>query len=68
MYKCRACNGEELEKIIDFGQQPLAGGFLIEEQIQDEKKYPLSIYICPFCGLIQIMDVIPPNTLNTAIT
>ncbi len=61
--KCRACNGEELEKIIDFGQQPLAGGFLTEEQIQDEKKYPLSIYVCPFCGLVQIMDVIPPNTL-----
>jgi ubiquinone/menaquinone biosynthesis C-methylase UbiE len=43
--------------------QPLAGGFLTREQIPQEQKYPLRIYICQECGLVQIFDVIPPSTL-----
>jgi ubiquinone/menaquinone biosynthesis C-methylase UbiE len=43
--------------------QPLAGGFLTKEQIPQEQKYPLRIYICQECGLVQIFDVIPPSTL-----
>ena len=63
MYKCRACESEELELIIDFSPQPLAGGFLTKEQIPLEKKYPLPIYVCPDCGLVQTTYVIPPDTL-----
>jgi SAM-dependent methyltransferase len=63
MYKCRACESEELELIIDFSPQPLAGGFLTKEQIPDEQKYPLPIYACQSCGLVQTTYVIPSNTL-----
>lgn len=63
MYKCRACENEGLELVIDFSPQPLAGGFLTEEQIQNEKKYPLPVYVCPACGLVQVTHVIPGDTL-----
>jgi SAM-dependent methyltransferase len=43
--------------------QPLAGGILTKEQIPQEQKYPLRIYVCQECGLVQIFDVIPPSTL-----
>ena len=61
--KCRACLSTDLELFLDFGTQPLAGGFLAKEQIPQEQKYPLRIYICQECGLVQIFDVIPPSTL-----
>jgi hypothetical protein len=37
MHKCRACESEELELIIDFSPQPLAGGFLTKDRIPDEQ-------------------------------
>ncbi len=63
MNHCRACLSTDLELFLDFGMQPLAGGFLTKEQIPQEQKYPLRIYICQECGLVQIFDVIPPSTL-----
>lgn len=63
MNHCRACLSTDLELFLDFGMQPLAGGFLTPEQIPQEQKYPLRIYVCQECGLVQIFDVIPPSTL-----
>jgi SAM-dependent methyltransferase len=63
MNQCRACLSTDLELFLDFGMQPLAGGFLTKEQIPQEQKYPLRIYVCQECGLVQIFDVIPPSTL-----
>jgi len=44
---------------------PLAGGFLKEEEIKDEVKYPLEVYVCRRCSLVQILDVIPKEILFT---
>lgn len=65
MNQCRACSGTDIQLLIDFGLQPLAGGFLepTPEAITNEKKFPLRVYICNECGLPQIFDVIPPSTL-----
>lgn len=63
MNQCRACSGTDIQLLIDFGLQPLAGGFVTKEQIPQEEKYPLRTYICQDCGLVQIFDVIPPSTL-----
>jgi novobiocin biosynthesis protein NovU/D-mycarose 3-C-methyltransferase len=43
---------------------PLAGGFLRgTEDISKERTYPLRVYVCEDCGLVQIVDVVDPNLL-----
>ena len=62
---CRACGSTELEMLFDLGPQPLAGGFLPPEQTAKfhEKTYPLPIYVCQKCSLVQTTYVIPSDTL-----
>ena len=40
--RCRLCESEELTKFLDFGKVPLAGGFLRQDQLDDERFYPLA--------------------------
>ena len=42
---------------------PLAGDFLSESQVGKEKYYPLRIFICLNCNLVQIIDLIDPSKL-----
>lgn len=60
---CRLCGSKNLKKVIDFGLMPLAGGFLKKEEIKKEKKYPLRMFICESCGLVQSIDVISAELL-----
>lgn len=60
---CRGCNGRNVFKFIDLGDMPLAGGFLSPENVKYEKKIPLRAYYCNDCGLVQVLDVIDPDTL-----
>lgn len=49
---------------MDFGEMPLAGGFLDGPQAAlDERRYRLPIHVCGDCGLIQIVDPIDPQIL-----
>jgi len=62
--KCRGCKSNKLEKFLDLGDMPLAGGFLPSvEKIKDEKLFPLPIYVCRDCCLVQILDLIDPEIL-----
>jgi SAM-dependent methyltransferase len=60
---CRFCEGTNLINILDFGNFPLAGGFLKKEEFQNEKHYPLSLNLCQDCFLVQISDVVPAEVL-----
>lgn len=60
---CRFCNGTNLTKILDFGNVPLAGGFLKEEDFQEEKYYPLDLSFCMDCYLMQVTNVVPADVL-----
>ncbi len=51
--KCRNCKSTNLKKIIFIGNQPLSGIFL-RKKIKNEKKFPLDLYICKNCKLIQL--------------
>lgn len=42
---------------------PLAGGFLKKEELKEERKYPLRVFICKDCGLVQLIDVVSPEVL-----
>ena len=61
---CRGCESNYLEKFLDLGEMPLAGGFLSgAEAIFEEKLYPLPIHVCRECGLVQILKPIDPEIL-----
>ena len=64
---CRACESGELEVIFDFGEMPLAGGFLSgPDAIAGERRYPLQVHVCHACSLVQILLAIDPETLFTS--
>ncbi len=61
--RCRFCQSSNLVKFLDFGDVPLAGGFLRPEQVGGEKFYPLALYFCADCTLVQVTDAVPVETL-----
>ena len=61
---CRVCDGERLTRFLSLGPMPLANAFLASpEEFAAEKKYPLDVYFCEDCGLVQLCDVISPSVL-----
>jgi len=42
---------------------PLAGGFIKKDEIKNEKSYPLDVYFCRNCKEVQLLDVVPADTL-----
>ena len=60
---CRACGGSDLAEVLNLGEQPLANAFLRPNQFADEKRYPLVLYFCRGCSLVQLLDVVRPDIL-----
>lgn len=61
---CRACGGTDLEQFLSLGPTPLANAFLHSAQeFAAEVHYPLDVYFCPACSLVQLLDVIDPEVL-----
>src|SRR3989338_2907373 len=60
---CRFCGSRDFAKILDFGNVPLAGGFLKDEEFPQECFYPLELNFCMGCTLVQISNVVPAETL-----
>jgi SAM-dependent methyltransferase len=61
---CRFC-GEPLEKTFtDLGTQPLCESYLMFNQInQKEPSYPLHVYFCTKCFLVQLEESITPQQM-----
>lgn len=61
---CRVCEGTKLEKILDLGRMPLANRFLEKHQLSEpEPTYPLEVWSCADCGLLQLIHVVSPEIL-----
>lgn len=61
---CRFCESKKIVKVIDLGLVPLAGGFLkSQDDFTTELFYPLEIYFCKKCFLLQSINVINKDTL-----
>lgn len=65
--QCRFCLSNKLVTVIDFGDVPLAGGFLnknsTKEDFDRERFYPLRIAFCPKCCLLQVIDIVDSGIL-----
>lgn len=61
---CRGCSNTNLRKFLELGPQPLANSFLSHpDEFSSEKFYPLDVYFCEDCSLVQLVDVIDPADL-----
>lgn len=61
---CRVCKRKNLEKVFSLGPTPLANAFLEVSQIdQPESFYPLDVYFCKDCSLLQLGHAISPEVL-----
>ena len=63
-HTCRVCDSSELEPILSLGPTPLANAFLRSpDEFAAERWYPLDLYCCGLCGLLQLLDVVNPEVL-----
>ena len=62
--KCQICSSEKLHKFLSLGHQPVPDVFLTKEQLNGpEAYYPLDVYFCENCALVQLGYQVDPNIL-----
>lgn len=63
--KCRFCESSSTKLFLKFGEMPLANSFLTANQMNniEEHMFPLDVFFCEDCGLVQIDHVVPPVNL-----
>lgn len=55
--KCRHCHFELRLPLVDLGHMPLSNAYLTSEMLrQPEKAYPLKVWVCDHCWLVQTED------------
>lgn len=61
---CRACGGRDLELFLPLGDVALANSFLRSpDEFAAERRFPLDVYVCRTCSMVQLLDVIDPEAL-----
>ena len=61
---CRVCGNSELDLFLELGPTPLANSFIKSpDDFEDEQLFPLDVYFCPDCSMVQLLDVIDPEVL-----
>jgi hypothetical protein len=62
--QCRACESRRLSVVLSLGMQPLANSLpRSPSAFDDEAFYPLDVYFCEECSLLQLLDVIDAEVL-----
>jgi hypothetical protein len=57
--RCQVCGATDLEFVIDLGHQPLCNALLTRDMLdQPEPAYPLRMFRCPRCGVVQLDHVV----------
>lgn len=52
--KCRVCDSEKLELVVDLGNQPWCNNFLKKQEVGQEPFYPLHLMYCKDCATSQL--------------
>lgn len=61
---CRSCASTRTLPVIDLGLQPLANNLLRSEDLgKPEPRFPLAVFVCSDCWLMQITETVPPVDL-----
>lgn len=63
---CQICNSEKMHKFLSLGSHPNPDGFLTEETIKNPEPYfPLDLFFCENCSLVQLGYSPDPKLLFT---
>lgn len=60
---CRSCGSENLQLIFDLGYQPWGNNILTVNQIRKEAYYPLRLFYCEECELLQLDHTVPKEIM-----
>lgn len=61
---CRSCAAPLDHVFVDLGSSPLANAYLTADELrQPEVFYPLCVYVCERCFLVQLPSAVPPDEL-----
>jgi C-methyltransferase-like protein/putative zinc binding protein/methyltransferase family protein len=64
MSKCRICKSDRLTRFLDLGNQPHCNRFLKKEELNGpENFYPLDLFFCSDCALVQMVNVVPAEVM-----
>jgi hypothetical protein len=62
--RCRFCEAPVELTVVDLGMSPLCESFLRADQLHlMEPFYPLHVYACERCWLVQLEEFVPPNEI-----
>lgn len=63
---CRFCGTPLRHVFVDLGMSPLSNAYLRESQLLDpERFYPLKVFVCQECFLVQLPEFEPPEKIFT---
>jgi hypothetical protein len=63
---CRFCNTPLKHTFVDLGMSPLCESYVSAEQVnQMEPFYPLHVYVCDNCFLVQLQEYVTPEHIFT---
>src|SRR5262245_13473657 len=63
---CRFCQQPLTASFVDLGMSPLCESYLGAEQLnQMEPFYPLHVYVCDRCFLVQLEEYVSPGHIFT---
>lgn len=65
---CRLCGSSDLIVSIDYGNMPMAGGFVLADDPRSSAVAPLRLGICESCGLMQTLDTVDPSEIFSEYT
>jgi SAM-dependent methyltransferase len=63
---CRICGSRLGAPVVDLGTSPLSESFLNSEDLDRlEPRFPLTLHLCPKCGLAQLREYVLPDEIFT---
>jgi SAM-dependent methyltransferase len=63
-FPCRGCGARVTRRVVDLGSTPLANSYLDAEHLaRAEPRYPLQVFICEKCLLVQLEALVTPEEL-----
>lgn len=60
---CRVCESKKMHRFLVLGPMPLPNYFLKKEQFSSEVSYPLDVYFCENCHMVQLLDIVSPKIM-----
>ena len=61
--KCQICDSENLTKFLDLGKHPPPLNFVMLQNASEQKLFPLEVFHCGSCGLVQLGNAVDPNLM-----